>query len=100
MTSCYGRELSILDKMRTAGRIFFSHFAKILMTVGNKSFVGKGGIKILLGRVSDWGGFGHFSTDREGFSCPSHNGKTILINFSLLQYIKVTFAAFSVTVAS
>ena len=51
VTSCYGRELSILDKMRTAGRIFFSHFAKILMTVGNKSFVGKG----------LWlAGFGHF----------------------------------------
>ena len=58
------------------------------------------GIKIWLGRDSDWGGFGHFVMDREEFPHPYHNGKTILISFSLFQYIKVTFTALSLTVVS
>ena len=53
------------------------------------------GMKIWLGRDSDWGGFCHY---REGFPRLSHNPKTIFISFSLSQYIKVTFTVLSVTV--
>ena len=87
VTSCDGHELSIVLEMRTAGRFFFSHFANILLTFF-KLYCPMRRNKILLGGVSGCGGFGHYFTDRKRFPCPSQSGKTILINFSLLKYIK------------
>ena len=73
----------VFVKMQTAGRIFPYTLCK-----GNKNLVGKG---FWFGEV------GHFLIDKEEFLLPSPNGKTVLISFPLLQYIKVTYAALSVT---